>query len=158
MSVVSINCICLAKCLVYVSIKNVDLVCTTRFWSPLWYLQNRKIAKSNNLRIPKGLNRITKIGQGHLCLREEKLSYNNNYRTLSKNCKYKLVYLSKLSYIYIYTYTQWWDGIFIFYLMPWSNQSYKCHDCRVNKSINTSHKSFVKRNRIIKVFFISFTS
>ena len=28
---------------------------------------------------PKGLNMITKIGKGYLCLREEKLSLNNKY-------------------------------------------------------------------------------
>jgi hypothetical protein len=27
---------------------------------------------------PKGLNRIDKIGYGHLCLREENLPFNNN--------------------------------------------------------------------------------
>jgi len=28
---------------------------------------------------PKALNRVAKISQGHLCLREEYLSFNNNY-------------------------------------------------------------------------------
>jgi hypothetical protein len=28
---------------------------------------------------PKGLNRIAKMGLSHLCLREENLSFNNNY-------------------------------------------------------------------------------
>jgi hypothetical protein len=47
------------------------------------YAQNQNIWKPNNFktilgaRKPKGLNRITKIGYGYLCLREENLSFND---------------------------------------------------------------------------------
>jgi hypothetical protein len=48
------------------------------------YTQNLKIGKPNNLKVlgaiqSKGLNRITKIGKGHLCLSEENLSLINIY-------------------------------------------------------------------------------
>jgi hypothetical protein len=36
---------------------------------------------------PKGINRIAKIGYGHLCLREENLSFDKI--TLFKNCKFQ---------------------------------------------------------------------
>jgi hypothetical protein len=55
-----------------------------RFWNNLnHYVKIRKFWKENNLKgfgasKPKGLNRIAKIGYGHLCLREENLSFNNN--------------------------------------------------------------------------------
>jgi hypothetical protein len=34
---------------------------------------------------PKGLNRIAKIGYGHLCLKQENLSFINNYISLRTN-------------------------------------------------------------------------
>jgi hypothetical protein len=48
------------------------------------YPQYRNIGKPNYLTVfgrnkPKSLNRIANIGYGHLCLREENLSFNNNY-------------------------------------------------------------------------------
>ena len=69
--------------------KNLDilnLVHTTRFWYNLHQVdaQNQKIGKPNNLKVlgarhPKDLNRIAKIGYGHLCMREKNLSFDNNY-------------------------------------------------------------------------------
>ena len=55
-----------------------------RFWNNLHhYVQSRKLGTANNLKgfgssKPKGLNRIAKIGYGHLCLREENIRFNNN--------------------------------------------------------------------------------
>ena len=58
----------------------------TRFWNNLYqYGQARKIGKPNNLKFlgvikPKeGLNRVANISKGHLCLREENLSFINNH-------------------------------------------------------------------------------
>ena len=47
------------------------------------YAQNRQIGKPKKkkklgARKPKGLNRTAKISKGHLCLREENLSFINN--------------------------------------------------------------------------------
>jgi hypothetical protein len=56
---------------------------TTRSWNNLHQVRS----KSKDWKVkyffleaikPKGLNRIAKIGYGHLCLREENLPFNNN--------------------------------------------------------------------------------
>ena len=36
---------------------------------------------------PKIMNRIAKISYGHICMREENLSFDNNYITVFRNCK-----------------------------------------------------------------------
>ena len=58
---------------------------TTRFWNNLHQVRSKSKAwKAKYLKIlgaikPKTLYRIAKIGYGHLCLREENLSFINNY-------------------------------------------------------------------------------
>ena len=42
-------------------------------------LENQITLKYLGDRKQKGLNRIAKVDQGHLCLREENPSFNNNY-------------------------------------------------------------------------------
>jgi hypothetical protein len=47
-------------------------------------LKSQNIGKTNNLKVlgatkPKGIHRIVTTGLGHLCLREDKLSFDNNY-------------------------------------------------------------------------------
>jgi hypothetical protein len=41
--------------------------------------ESQTIKKSLRARTPKGLKRIAKVSLGHLFLREENLSFNNNY-------------------------------------------------------------------------------
>jgi hypothetical protein len=57
---------------------------TKRIWNNLHQvrskskrLENQIILKVLGVSKPKGLNSITKIDHGHLCLREENLSFNN---------------------------------------------------------------------------------
>ena len=60
----------------------------TCFWMTfIRYAQGRKIGKQNNFKsfgskITKWANRIAKVRKGHLWLREENLSFNNNYLSL----------------------------------------------------------------------------
>ena len=55
-----------------------------RFGDNFHQVRSKLIGKQNNLkslgtRKPKAINRTVNIGEGHLCLREENLSFNNNY-------------------------------------------------------------------------------
>jgi len=48
------------------------------------YPHSQKIGKPNNLNVlvarkAKGINKKTKIGYGHLCLKEKIRGFNNNY-------------------------------------------------------------------------------
>ena len=48
------------------------------------YAHNQKLGNANNEKSfetskPKGLNRISKVGYGHLCAREENIIFINNY-------------------------------------------------------------------------------
>jgi len=51
------------------------------------YAQNRRIGKPNNLKVgvikTKGLNRIAKIGYGHIFPMEENINFHNNYMDLA---------------------------------------------------------------------------
>ena len=58
---------------------------TTRFWNNLHHVRSKSRDWKAKYFIvlgaikPKGLNRMVKIGEGHPCLSEEKLSFINNY-------------------------------------------------------------------------------
>ena len=60
------------------------LVSTARFWNNLHQVHSKPKYLKAKLKVlgaikPKGLNRIANIWWGHLCLREENISFNNNY-------------------------------------------------------------------------------
>ena len=57
------------------------------------FLKAKQFKSLQGARIPKALNRIAKFGLSHLCLREENLSFNDNYIILELSIsKYTLLW------------------------------------------------------------------
>jgi hypothetical protein len=117
---------------------------TTLFWNDIHQVHSRsKYLKPNNLKvfgskIQKVLNRIAKIGRGHLCLSEGNLSFSNKSISITKlyliyhvNAETLTTEWMKFQYMYfnVSLFTIIWSrlvsGNRCFDLLSESNQSFR---------------------------------